>query len=144
MLTFFFFFPLPRKWGEQENTVAVGWTPVAHSTANVELYERKIPKLEGTQLTLMKCVGEVEGATPQDILAFTLEGDLKKRREFDPDISLLDLVKEVTPTVQVTRTHFVAPYPVYPREFIDMRTWAEVRQKCFFCFCVFLIFFCFL
>ncbi len=66
---------------------------MGHSTERVELYERKIPKLEGTALTLMKAVGEVEGATPQDILAFTLEGDLNKRKEFDPDISLLEVLK---------------------------------------------------
>jgi hypothetical protein len=81
------------KYGEQANTPEVGWTPVGHSTERVELYERKIPKLEATALTLMKAVGEVEGATPQDILEFTLEGDLNKRKEFDPDISLLEVIK---------------------------------------------------
>jgi hypothetical protein len=32
---------------------------------------------------------------------------------------------DITPTIQVTRSHFVAPFPVYPREFVDMRTWVE-------------------
>jgi hypothetical protein len=86
--------PVARsKYGEQANTPEVGWTPVGHSTERVELFERKIPKLEATALTLMKAVGEVEGATPQDILEFTLEGDLNKRKEFDPDISLLEVLK---------------------------------------------------
>ncbi len=34
--------------------------------------------------------------------------------------------------VRVTRTHFVAPFPVYPREFIDMRTWVEGGDKIIF------------
>ena len=92
----------------------------------------QIPKLEGTSLTFMKCVGDVEGATPKDILDFTLEHDLEKRKEFDPDISLLEVVKEFTPTLQVTRTHFVAPYPVYPREFVDMRSWVEGDDRIIF------------
>jgi hypothetical protein len=82
---------------------------VEHSTVGVELWERSIPGLE--TLTLLKAVGVIEGATPADILAFTLEGDLAKRKEFDPDISLLEIVKPVTPTIQVTRTHVIAPYP---------------------------------
>ncbi len=40
-------------------------------TEGVQLFERTIPKLES--LTLLKAVGEIEGATPADILAFTLE-----------------------------------------------------------------------
>ncbi len=39
-------------------------------------------------------------ATPEDILNFTLEADLKKRQEFDPDISLLDRVKEIKPGLE--------------------------------------------
>merc|ERR1711991_166619 len=81
---------------------------------------------------LLKAIGEVDGATPQDILAFTLEGDLEKRKEFDPDISLLEVVKEINPTLQVTRTHFVAPYPIYPREFVDMRSWVGGDDKIIF------------
>lgn len=88
--------------------------------------------MEGTSFTLLKAIGEVDGATPQDILAFTLEGDLEKRKEFDPDISLLEVVKEITPTLQVTRTHFTAPYPVYPREFVDMRSWVEGDDRILF------------
>jgi hypothetical protein len=39
---------------------------------------------------------------------------------------------DVTPTIQVTRTHFVAPFPVYPREFVDMRTWVEGDDRILF------------
>jgi hypothetical protein len=38
-----------------------------------------------------KAVGEVEGATPANILGFTLEGDIKIRQAFDPDIMLLEV-----------------------------------------------------
>jgi hypothetical protein len=65
-------------------------------------------------------------------LGFTLEDDLKKRKEFDPDITLLETIKEVNPTLQVTRTHFAAPYPIYPREFVDMRSWVEGDDKIIF------------
>jgi hypothetical protein len=39
---------------------------------------------------------------------------------------------DVTATIQVTRTHFVAPFPVYPREFVDMRTWVEGDDRILF------------
>merc|ERR1711991_1285946 len=96
-----------RKYGEMDNTAELGWSPVSHSTPDVDLFERQHDKLKDTGLTFMKCVGVVKGATPQDILGWTLEGDLEKRKEFDPDINLLEMVKEITPTIQVTRTHFV-------------------------------------
>lgn len=77
----------------------------------------------------MKCVGDVEGASPADLLAFTLERDMDKRKEFDPDINLLEILREVTPTLHLTRTQFMAPYPVYHREFVDMRTWVEGDER---------------
>merc|ERR1711991_266551 len=103
-----------RKYGEMDNTAELGWSPVSHSTPDVDLFERQHDKLKDTGLTFMKCVGVVKGATPQDILGWTLEGDLEKRKEFDPDINLLEMVKEITPTIQVTRTHFVAQSINFP------------------------------
>ena len=49
--------------------------------------------------------------------------------EFDPDLVLLELVKEVTPTIHITRTHVAAPYPISHREFLDMRTWVEGKER---------------
>lgn len=54
---------------QQPNTAP--WTPVDNYTEGVQLFERPIPKLES--LTLLKAVGEIEGASPADLLRFTLE-----------------------------------------------------------------------
>ena len=119
-----------RTRGEEECTQEKGWSEVAQSTEGVQLFERALPEVES--LTLLKAIGDIKGATPADILAFTLEGDLEKRKEFDPDLLQLEVVKEVKPTLQVTRTEVAAPYPVSTREFLDMRTWVEGDDRIIF------------
>merc|ERR1711991_268808 len=43
-----------RKYGEEPCTEENGWTVVEHATKDVNLYERKIPELKDSWLTLLK------------------------------------------------------------------------------------------
>ena len=114
------------KWGEEKEVDGTGkplngWTGISHSTEKVQLFEKTVPQLKS--LTLLKAIGVVENCTIQQVLDWNLELNVEKRKIYDPDLLLLEKVKTINETLEVTRTEVNCPYPVYNREFVDMRTW---------------------
>ncbi|RCN43658.1 hypothetical protein ANCCAN_10357 [Ancylostoma caninum] len=68
-----------------------------------------------------KCVGTYYDITPSSFL--DVQNDLKYRKEWDPNVMTLDLLKEEGEH-ELIRWVQKYPYPLYPREYVyARRTW---------------------
>jgi len=73
-------------------------------------------KIEHIKFPALKYVGVVK-ATPDKLLDFFLNADLRTRKKVTPNISSYEIIKEFEPNVHLLHYVYKAPFPVKSRDF---------------------------
>ncbi|EYC19222.1 hypothetical protein Y032_0025g1245 [Ancylostoma ceylanicum] len=97
-----------------------GWETLVEED-DLKVYRRLVPG--PFEMYEYKCVGTYYDITPSSFL--DVQNDLKYRKEWDPNVMSLDLLKEEGEH-ELIRWVQKYPYPLYPREYVyTRRTWVS-------------------
>ena len=102
-----------------------GWEDVALDHSVHHESTKLQCKAEG-ELLVYKCVGDIPGATPKDMLALFWNKDLQARQVWDASLAEFHLVEKISDTLEVLFSSYSAGVPlVANRTFVIARTFWE-------------------
>jgi len=104
-----------------------GWNPVPFSegdeipNSDIRLFDKESPD---QPINCVKVSGSLP-ASPKEILELCRTTDISIINSWDTDLLTMTCVEDITDNIKLIHSTYRAVYPVWPREFVAIRSWIE-------------------